>query len=110
MNSLNRWKFITVILFLICLGLVYRVFDMGITNTYVRASEETSNAHIKLLADLIQHQWLGSSEEQVLSRLNMYVSTKPAGTIVLKSGPEKNVTYLEGIRFEFKNGKLISIT
>lgn len=47
--------------------------------------------------------WL--PDEQVMSRLKAYAASQPPGSIVLKCEPEKNAIYLEGVRFEFRNGK-----
>jgi len=102
----NRWKLATLLLCLFCLALAYRVVDQGITRTYLDASEETSRRHIDLLTGLVGHEWRGLREEQVMSRLKSYVDSQPAGSIVLKRDADS--IYLEGIRFEFSNGKLVS--
>lgn len=44
-----------------------------------------------------------------MARLNAYVAAQPPGSIILKHEPESNVVYLEGIRFEFGNGKLVKV-
>jgi hypothetical protein len=108
MNATNRWKLATVLLLLCSLALAYRVLDQGITRTYVDASEETSRRHIDLLTGLVGHEWRGLPEEQVMSRLKSYVDSQPAGSIVLKRDADSGAIYLEGIRFEFSNGKLVS--
>lgn len=110
MSSLNRWKITAALLGVCCIALIYRVFDQGITRTYLDASEETSVQHIKLLTGLVGHEWLGLSEEQVMSRLKVYAASQPPGSIVLKREPGTNAIYLEGVRFEFRDGKLVSVT
>ena len=45
-----------------------------------------------------------------MSRLKAYAASQPADSIVLKRAPKKNVIYLEGIRFEFRDGKLVNVT
>ena len=109
MSAASRWKIATVLLGLCCLALAYRVFDQGVTHTYLNASQETSTSHIKLLTGLIGHEWLELPEEQVMARLKAYVASQPPDSIVLKREPETNVIYLEGIRFEFRGGKLIKV-
>lgn len=109
MSSVARWRLAAVVLGFCCIGLVYRVFDLGLTRTYLDASQEASAMHIRLLTDLIQHEWIGLPEEQVMSRLNAFSASKGPGAIVLKREPETNAIYLEGVRFEFRNGKLASV-
>lgn len=109
MSVVGRWKIVAAILGLICIALVYRVFDQGITRTYLDASQETSIRHIKLLTGLVEHQWIGLPEEQVMLQLKAYVDSKPPGSIVLKRESETNAIYLEGIRFEFRDGKLARV-
>jgi hypothetical protein len=110
MRFLNRWKIGTALLGLCCAVLIYRVVDQGITRTYLDASQETSAQHIKLLTDLMEHSWLGLPEEQVTSRLEAYVASQSPGSILLKREPETNAIYLEGVRFEFRDGKLVKVT
>lgn len=109
MNTVGRWKIIAAALGLICIVLLYRLFDQGITRTYLDASQETSTRHVELLTNLVEYQWRGLDEEQVMLRLKAYVDSKPANSIVLKREPETNAVYLEGIRFEFHDGKLIKV-
>jgi hypothetical protein len=111
MNGGLGWKIAAVLLGLCCVALAYRVIDQGITHTYLNASQETSSRHIKLLTGLIELEWLGQPEEQVMSRLKTFVSSQPPDTIVLKrDNEEKNVIFFEGFRFEFRNGKLVKVT
>lgn len=110
MTSVYRWKIAAALLGVCCVALIYRVIDQGITRTYLDASQETSVRHIKLLTGLVGHEWLGLPEEQVMSRLKAYVASRPPGSIVLKREPETNSIYLEGVRFEFRDGKLANVT
>lgn len=110
MSPTIRWKIATVLVSVCCVALIYRVFDQGITHTYLDASQNTSTRHIKLLTGLVGHEWLGLPEEQVMSRLKAYVASQPPGEIVLKREPGTNAIYLEGVRFEFRDGKLVSVT
>lgn len=109
MIATSRWKFTALMLCLCSLALAYRVLDQGITRTYLDASQETSRRHIDLLTGLVGHEWHGLPEEQVMSRLKSYVDSQPAGSIVLKRDADSAAIYLEGIRFEFNKGKLVSV-
>lgn len=106
MSVAGRWKIIALILSICCVALAVRVFDLGITHTYLKESEESSARHIKLLTGLAEVGWRGLSEEQVMSRLRAYVASQPNSSLVLKQDSKANTIYLEGMRFEFRNGKL----
>ena len=110
MIAANRWKIATMLLGVLCIVLTYRVFDQGITHTYLEASEETSAGHTKLLTGLVEYEWLGLTEEQVMLRLKAYAASQSLESIVLERDPETGVIYFEGIRFEFRDGKLIRVT
>ncbi|WCM91427.1 Imm58 family immunity protein [Acidovorax sp. NCPPB 2350] len=110
MSLVNRWRIIAALLGICCIALIYRVFDQGITRAYLNASQETSVQHIKLLTGLIGHDWHGLTEGQVISRLKAYAASQPPGSIVLKRESETNAIYLEGVRFEFRDGKLVNVT
>lgn len=110
MSTVQRWKLATAFLVVCCCMLAFRVIDLGITRTYHHADQEAAATHIALLTHLLGHEWLGMSEGQVTARLNAYVATRPQGSLVLKRDSETNMIYLEGIRFEFRAGKLVSVT
>lgn len=110
MSPVSRWKIVALLLGLGCIALAYRVFDQGITRTYLDSSQEAFASHIRLLTSLVEHEWLGLTEEQVMSRLKAYVASQPADSIVLKRDPEKKLIYLDGVRFEFTDEKLTKIT
>jgi len=109
MSTLVRWKVVTALLSVLCILLAYRVFDQGVTRTYLDASEESSSRYIKLLTGLVEHEWLGLTEEQIMLRLNSYMASHPLDSIVLQRDPESKVIYFEGINFEFHEGKLIGV-
>ena len=109
MSTLVRWKVTAILFALCCIVLVYRIFDQGITRTYLDASQETSAMHIKLLTSLVEHEWLGLSEEDVILRLKAYINSQPPNSLVLKREPETNTIYLEDVRFYFHERKLVKV-
>ena len=109
MNTAGRWKTAVVVLGICCLALVYRIFDQGISRTYLSADRETCTRHTALLIELIEHEWIGHDQGQIMSRLKAYVATKPEGSIILKQDPIDRSIALEGIRFEFRDGKLARV-
>jgi hypothetical protein len=109
MNAANRWKFIALFLGVCCATLIYREFDQGITTTYLVASEDSLARLLKVMTNLIAHEWKGMPEDQVMLRLKLYVDSQPPGSIVLKSDREANAIYLDVIQFDFQDGKLAGV-
>lgn len=54
MSIVTRWKAVSFVLVVVCVALAYRVLDQGITRTYLDASIESLDRHIKLLTSLIE--------------------------------------------------------
>jgi hypothetical protein len=107
--SAKKWKVTTTLLALCCLALAYRVFDQGITRTYVDASMEDSARHSALLAGIVEYEWSGLTEEQLMSKLRAYVALQGKGATVLKRDSETGDVYLDGVHFEFRDGKLVKV-
>ena len=111
MSAVNWWRLATVLLAVCCVLLAYRVIDQAITLSYSDAGHETSGRHIRLLKGLIEKEWLGLSEAQVEAKLKAFVVSQPPDSILMKrERDEKNAIYLEGFRFEFRDGKLVQVT
>lgn len=111
MTSTTMWKIVAVALGLCCLFLIYRVMDLGISRTYSTASAESDARDLQALKGLLENEWRGLPESQVVARLQAFVATKPSGSVVLKRLPEDaNSIYFEGFRFEFRDGKLYKVT
>ncbi|QUP55211.1 hypothetical protein GO998_16440 [Ralstonia syzygii] len=109
MNTAIRWKVVSFALVVVCVALAYRVFDQGITRTYLDASVESSDRHIKLLTSLIEEDWRGMTQEQVLRCLEAVAQKRPPGSTVLKRDQETGAILFEGVRFEFVDGKLVHV-
>ncbi|WP_233842107.1 Imm58 family immunity protein [Dyella sp. 2HG41-7] len=107
--STKVWKVTTILLALACAVLTYRVFDQGVTRTYLDASTEQCAKHSALLASIVEHEWSGLTEEQLMPKLKAYVVSRTDEPLVLKRDPETNTIYLDGVRFEFKDGKLVKV-
>jgi Immunity protein 58 len=111
MSKATAWKVATLLFGLACLLLVYRIVDLGVSRSYSAASAESDSRNLQALKGLVEHEWRGLSEEQVLSRLKAFVASRPPDSIVLKRLPEDaSSIYFEGFRFEFHDGKLVKVT
>lgn len=104
-----RWKISAILLGLCCMMLIYRLFDQGVTHTYLEASEKSSIRHIELLEGLVFTEFSGLSEEQVMSRLRAYAASRSPDSVILRHERETNIIYFEGVRFKFRGGKLIEV-
>lgn len=109
MNSAKGWRLATAVLSVLCVALAYRVFDQGLTRTYLDASQESSGRHIKLLVSLIEQDWVGLPEAEVIARLNKFVAGQPPNTTVLKREPETGDILFDGLRLTFRDGRLAKI-
>lgn len=109
MIKLNQWKISSIVLGVCCVIMIYERFDEGITLTYMKASMESTTMHAELIRDLIEHEWMGLSKEEVLSRLNAYAESRPSEIIVIKEEPQENAIYFNSYKFCFSNQKLVQI-
>ncbi|MCW5322995.1 hypothetical protein D8B23_12430 [Verminephrobacter aporrectodeae subsp. tuberculatae] len=108
MNPVNRWRISAILLVICCIALMERVIDQGITLSYRAVDDATTIRHIELLTGLLEHEWLGLSEEKVMTRLNRHVASYPASSIVLKRDSDENIICLDGACFEFRDGKFVN--
>ena len=107
MSALNRWQLITLVLAVFCMFLAYCVIDQAITLGYRSTSNEQANKSIKLLERLLEKEWVGLQQAQVEAKLKAFVASQPPDSVLLmRKDNEGNVIYLEGSRFEFRDGKL----
>jgi Immunity protein 58 len=110
MTRLGAWKLTTLVLIICCVFLAYRVLDAGISLTYSAASAESSSRNIKLLKNLIEHEWKGFSREDIWLRLEKFSASQPPNSIVLeKSSDEAGSIYIESFELKFKDGKLVMV-
>jgi hypothetical protein len=103
------WKVVAAVLALCCGALAYRAFDQGLTRTYADASAEESVRHSALLAGVVEYEWSGLTEEQLMTKLTAYAAIQGNRSVVLKRDPETGDVYLDGVRFEFRDGKLVKV-
>lgn len=52
--------------------------------TYVKAGNEDTLRQLILLRELIEYNWLGLTEDEVLLRLSSYIESQASQSIVLK--------------------------
>jgi hypothetical protein len=103
------WKLATALLGCCCLLLMYRVFDMGISRTYADASMKDTARHGELLASIIEHEWAGMTEDQLMPKLQAYVKSHPDDEIFIAKDAEEHAVYLGDVSFDFKDGKLSKV-
>jgi hypothetical protein len=103
------WKVVAAMLALCCGALAYHAFDQGLTRTYADASAEESARHSASLAGLVEYEWSGLTQWQLMTKLRAYAAIQGKGSVVLKRDPETGDVYLDGVRFEFRDGKLVKV-
>lgn len=77
--------------------------------TYARASNEDALRQLILLRQVVEYEWIGLTEDEVLLRLNGYIESQTPHLIVLKKDSENHSIYFESYRFNFSNGRLVKI-
>jgi hypothetical protein len=103
------WKVVAAVLALCCGALAYRAFDQGLTRTYADASAEESARHSALLAGVVEYEWSGLTEDQLMTKLRAYAAIQGKGSVVLKCDPETGDVDFDGVRFEFRGGNLVKV-
>jgi hypothetical protein len=109
MIAVNRWQMLTFILAICCAVLAFRVFDQGLTHTYMEAGEESSVRRARLVAGLIEREWRELDEEEIVVRLKAYADSRPSDSLVLKREPDMSAVCLDTICFEFRGKKLVRV-
>lgn len=74
--------------------------------TYARASNEDTLRQLILLRQVVEYEWIGLTEDEVLLRLNVYIEVQAPRLIVLKKDSENHSIYFESYRFNFLMGDL----
>ncbi|WP_155625070.1 Imm58 family immunity protein [Burkholderia multivorans] len=99
----------SIILMLIglCLILAYFWIDRSISLDYSRQSEDAANNTLRGLEHVLEQEWRGLPEAEVLRRLQAaFPSSSTARPIVEKDG---DVVWLDEIPFYIEKGSLKSI-
>ena len=97
-----------IISFVICVVFAYLWVDQSISNAYSDTSYEKT-ASLKSLKGLLEEEWLGMSEEALMTKLQIRVNNRPEERIVLFKDEESGLVVFDTLQFRFESGKLKNI-
>lgn len=89
-----------------CIALAYLWIDRSITLSYLEASHETTADALSRVSLLLEGEWNGLSEADLLRKLRE-ANRRSEGEALIKR--EENVIWFDTIRFEFESGRLRKI-
>ena len=104
--NMKKWKisFFVMLVILIASNLfwAYQVLDQGITVTYHQVTIDNQKKSIEILGRLIKQNASNLNQKDILYLLR---KSSPEAFIV----EERNLVILDGLKFEFSDGKLVKI-
>lgn len=90
-----------------CAVLAYLWIDRSISLSYLDQSYASANRSVNRLESLLEEDWHGLPESQVLQRLQKTAARMPAPQPIVKK--EDAVIWFDEVRFNIEQGKLVSI-
>ncbi len=97
-------------LIVIIVFLLYLVFDAGVSLAYSRASNESTAAAYKKLSSVVLSEWKTLSEEKVVEKLTAIETKQGSNNLALiKREKNEGLVWYDGVRFEFRDGKLVEV-
>jgi hypothetical protein len=93
------------ICFLGCIFFAHQWIDTSITLAYLDTSSQEFLGVKRALA-LLENEWLGISEAELLKKLEAESDRQPDENIVIFKDDESNTIVFDTIHFEFESGKL----
>ena len=92
-----------------CAVLLYVTVDKSITISYCEAGIQSFENINDLTFLLLEKDWLGLTQGEVLVRLNAALARRPEKNILVKIESAENFIWFDAVRFEFQDGLLIKI-
>ena len=93
-----------------CIFFAFRWIDMSISYTYLEASFDRHAENADSVNSLLESEWSGIAEQEVLERLKAEVERrKEHESVVIDVDCEQGVIWLNEVRFEFESGKMKKI-
>lgn len=98
---------VIALLLVICVGLAYLLIDRAISLSYLDASYQTTQQSHNRVVSLLESEWRGMPEKEVLARLQAAAAKQPKEDILVKK--EDETIWFDSVRFEFQSGRLVKI-
>ena len=93
-----------------CIFLAFRLMDMSISYTHLEASIRKHIENADLVSSLLESEWNGISENELLERLEVEVGRRHEDEfVVIDVYHDQGVILLNEVRFEFESGRLNKI-
>jgi len=92
-----------------CGVLAYLWIDRSISLGYAVSGARSSEQARDLLSTLLEREWQGLAEDEVLTRLTAEAARRPQDQILVKAEPSEHLIWFNNTRFEFQSGKLAKI-
>jgi hypothetical protein len=93
------------ICFLGCIFFAHQWIDVSISLAYLDTSSQESLG-VKRALSLLENEWLGISEPELLKKLKAESDRQPDENIVIFKDDESDTIVFDTIYFEFESGKL----
>jgi Immunity protein 58 len=106
--SPSRGIFFVIIALLLvaCISLLYLLIDRSISFSYLDASYQTTQQSYSRVIGLLENEWRGMPEKEVLARLQAASDKQPEKILIKKEG---STIWFDSMRFEFESGRLVKI-
>ena len=88
-----------------CAVLAYLWIDSAITRSYLESSQNMTSDALENVTSLLEHEWVGLSEEALLKKLQAVARQESENILVKKESGEKIIWY-GNVQFEMEAGKL----
>ena len=96
-----------LVLAVACGALAYLWIDRSISLSYSKQSTEAAINSIRRMEQLLQNDWRGMSEDEVLRKLQKAATTSSNAKAVIKK--EGQTVWFDEVRFNFDQGRLRSV-
>lgn len=90
-----------------CMVFAYLWIDRSITLTYLNQDVETSNNAMRHLELLLEGEWHGMSENNILQKLELAAARSPNKKILIKK--DGKIIWFDNIQFNFESGRFEGI-
>ncbi len=90
-----------------CAVFAYLWIDRAISLSYLQQSFATENNAVRRLQSLLEREWKGQPEAQVLLKLKNAASSAPQPQPIVKQ--EEGAIWFDEIRFNIEQGRLVSV-
>jgi DNA-directed RNA polymerase len=89
-----------------CGVLAYMWIDRSVSFAYLSASHDTTVSALKKVTSLLENEWLGMSEQDLLLKLQAEADRRVDEEVVIERDSEEGVIWFDEIKFELEAGSV----